>query len=456
MAGRAFIAKGMSDAGDQLISADEPLAGLQLRCGGNLPGLIAIPELLETVRKARRQKLKLASSIEAQDGEDRISAWIEIEPAIDGSGCSIGIATWQETPLNSEELALVEQRKIAIDRQCAELVALLDANQCISSATHHGRALEPLADRMNDAVGVRWTEFVMFDDGAEPQSEHWQLLNGASLNLPGSDRRWKATLVPLGNAAQTGEGFELLLVAEQPLQKVAEQKPPSDIDNEQIAMAHDIAPILRKPINRIIANAETIRGRLAGPLKDEYSNYAADIAAAGEHLLGLIDDLADMEVIEAEGFKTAPDEIDLGDIARRAVGILGVRAQAKNIELIAPSEELELPATGEFRRALQILLNLTGNAIAYSPEGSQVSLEPGRNARMAQIAVCDQGPGLTVEQQAVVFEKFERLGRGGDGGSGLGLYISRRLARAMKGDIVIDSKPGEGARFVLSLPARAG
>ena len=118
------------------------------------------------------------------------------------------------------------------------------------------------------------------------------------------------------------------------------------------------------------------------------------------------------------------------------------------------AEELKLPATGEFRRTLQILLNLTGNAIAYSPEGSQVTLEPGKNGKMAQIAVCDEGSGLTKEQQAVVFEKFERLGRGGDGGSGLGLYISRRLARAMKGDIVIDSKPGEGARFVVSLPAR--
>ena len=454
MAGRAFIARGISDPDDRLISADEPLSGLQLRCGGELPGLIAVPELLETVRKARRSRLKLANSIEAQDGEDKITAWIEVEPALDGSGCSIGIATWQETPLNPEEVAAVEARRIAIDRQCAELAVLLDPNQKIRSATHHGEALKHLAEQMNNAKGSSWTELVSFASDQRPQSDHWQLLNGAKFTVPGSNRQWRATLIPIGAAKPGSEGFELLLVADEPAPAPPTRSKPSAADREQIALAHDIAPILRKPINRIIANAETIRGKLAGPLKEEYSNYAADIAAAGEHLLGLIDDLADMEIIEADGFVTAPDKIDLGDIARRAVGILGVRAQAKRITLLAPSEELKLPATGEFRRSLQILLNLTGNAIAYSPEGSTVTLEPGQNGRMAQIAVRDEGPGLTKDQQAVVFEKFERLGRGGDGGSGLGLYISRRLARAMKGDIIVDSEPGEGARFVLSLPAR--
>src|SRR5204863_29419 len=71
----------------------------------------------------------------------------------------------------------------------------------------------------------------------------------------------------------------------------------------------------------------------------------------------------------------------------------------------------------------------------------------------ARITVADQGEGLSDEQQARLFDKFERLGRQGDGGSGLGLYISRRLARAMDGDLTVDSAPGQGARFTLDLPA---
>ena len=67
--------------------------------------------------------------------------------------------------------------------------------------------------------------------------------------------------------------------------------------------------------------------------------------------------------------------------------------------------------------------------------------------------VADEGQGLTSDQQAKAFDKFERLGRSDDGGSGLGLYISRRLARAMDGDLTVESAPGEGARFILELPA---
>ncbi len=180
-----------------------------------------------------------------------------------------------------------------------------------------------------------------------------------------------------------------------------------------------------------------------------------DIASAGQHLLALIDDLADLEVVEDENFSTAPDQIDLADVARRACGILGVRAAERQIALEAPAEGEALYATAEFRRVLQVLLNLIGNAIRYSPEGSRVWIRLTLEGERAGITVADQGHGLDAGQQAKVFEKFERLGRGDDGGSGLGLYISRRIARAMGGDLTVESAPGQGARFTLSVPARS-
>ena len=105
---------------------------------------------------------------------------------------------------------------------------------------------------------------------------------------------------------------------------------------------------------------------------------------------------------------------------------------------------------------LQVLLNLLGNAIRYSPENSQIWIRVDREGDRATVTVADQGQGIDAEQQAVVFEKFERLGRTDSGGSGLGLYIARRLARAMDGELAVDSAPGQGARFTLSLPARDG
>ena len=117
---------------------------------------------------------------------------------------------------------------------------------------------------------------------------------------------------------------------------------------------------------------------------------------------------------------------------------------------------------------LQVLLNLIGNAIRYSTENTpinairytpdnppvRVTLE--RAGARARVIVADSGQGLSADEQARVFEKFERLGRAGDGGSGLGLYISRRLARAMGGDLTVESAKGEGARFILDVPADLG
>jgi signal transduction histidine kinase len=211
---------------------------------------------------------------------------------------------------------------------------------------------------------------------------------------------------------------------------------------------------LRGPLSRIIATAETISGQFDGPIRADYARYAGDIAHAGRHLLGLVDDLADLQNIERPGFKAAADEIDLGDLARRAVGLLGMKAEEKGIRIDAPRTDDKAPATGEFRRVLQVLLNLLGNAIRYSPDNSLIWIRVNREGDRATVTVADQGQGIDADQQAVVFEKFERLGRTDSGGSGLGLYIARRLARAMDGDLTVDSAPGQGARFTLSLPAR--
>ncbi|WP_342747335.1 sensor histidine kinase [Novosphingobium guangzhouense] len=210
--------------------------------------------------------------------------------------------------------------------------------------------------------------------------------------------------------------------------------------------------MLKQPIARIVANAETIRTRLAGPLPDAYAEYAGEIAGAGKLLLDLLDDMADLEVVEADSFSTTADYIDLSDVARQAAGILGVRAREKGISITTPAPADSAPALAEFRRVLQVLLNLIGNAIRYSPEGTSVDVRVDVNGDRARAIVADEGPGLSLEEQGRVFEKFERLGRSGDGGSGLGLYISRRLARAMNGELSIESAPGQGARFILEVP----
>jgi signal transduction histidine kinase len=448
------LAAARTDAEDRLIAADEPLAGLQMRCGGQLPGDIAIPALRELVSKARTYGFKLARQITATDGHEQIRAWIEILPDADG-GTQIVVRSWQAGPLAAEDMAELTQRKAEIDRTVAELTAELDSGQLVISVESSAADLADLARAMRTGQGRPWTDFVTIDGDSHRQPLHWRLLDGANLKIDGSDRGWRASLHPRQVPGQEPSGFELLLTAEVPLAVPAKRDQPARHmpSNTQGLVGRDVAPVLRQPIARIIANAETIRTRLAGPLAEEYSRYAADIAAAGQHLLALVDDLADLEIVEADEFNTAPDRIDLADVARRAAGILAVRAGERGIAIDAPREGETMPAIAEFRRVLQVLLNLVGNAIRYSPNDSQVWIRLEGEGARARVIVADQGPGLSDEQQAKLFGKFERLGRSDEQGSGLGLYISRRLARAMGGELSVESAPGQGARFTLDVPA---
>lgn len=452
-----YTAHARIDLAGRLISADEPLASFHQRCGGELPGPLVTPALIELVRKSRKLGLRLARPIMAQDDRDQISAWVEVVPGDDG--ISIAIANWQARPLSENAAMADSAHRFAMARQMSELALRLGPQQEVLAVLQASDSLTPLADRMRAAPGKPWTDFISFKGNAHKQPLHWRLLDGAALEIEGSARQWNACLVPFGRHQPGSDGFELHLIAAQPVEppvpaEVAPSRADGDISgNIGRGIGGDIAPVLRQPVSRIIANAETIRTQLAGPLAEEYSAYAKDIASAGEHLLSLIDDLTTLEAVENEEFAVTAEAIDMADLARRAAGILRVRAKERGIAIDAPKMAETVPATGEFRRVLQILLNILGNAIRYTPEGSEVWIRAEVEEGRARVTVADMGEGLDEAEQARVFAKFERLGRSGDGGSGLGLYISRRLAEAMGGTLTVESAKGQGARFTLELPA---
>ena len=455
-------AYGLIDAQGRLMSADAPLAELQERCGGDLPGTLAIPELLALVQQARGMGLKIARSFSAFDGDAEISGFARIHPLgpEDGGGCEVLIENWQRsnvTPPGAREFA---ERLDAIDRATAEVSARLDARQRIVV----------LSARAPDALGLQaaalatpgqvWSALVELQGITHHQPLHWRLLDGAMCRFEGSPRHWRVRLLPLGTDMQNPAGFELLLIAEEPFVEVPAEPAPEETPDASPTrlVGTALTPVLRQPVARIIANAETIRARLAGPLRDEYSDYAGTIASAGQHLAAMLDDLADLEVVETPGFVTAKEPVDLADAARRAAGILGVRAQNRDTVLVVEGERGAAVADAEFRRVLQILINLVGNAIAYAPPASTVTISAAiaGEGRVA-VTVADQGQGITPEEAERIFDKGERLGRdsddGRDRGSGLGLYISRRLAEAMDGSLTVEAAPGGGALFRLELPS---
>lgn len=218
------------------------------------------------------------------------------------------------------------------------------------------------------------------------------------------------------------------------------------------ALSRRIDGALRGPLNRIVATAETIAQQLDGPIRADYARYASNIAEAARHLLGLVDDMSDLHAIERPDFTAAKEPVDMHDMLRRTAGLLSVKADERDIAVtIQPGERVV--AIGEFRRILQIMLNLLGNAIAYTPEGGRVLLTAARHNGVIAVHVTDTGPGIPEADRERIFNKFERLGRNDGVGSGLGLYIARHLARAMGGSLVVSPVEGPGSVFTLTLPA---
>ena len=211
-----------------------------------------------------------------------------------------------------------------------------------------------------------------------------------------------------------------------------------------LALDPSLDEALRSPLDRIIDCAERIADRSDGPLRSDYAVYATDIAAAARHLLSVIHSMS-----EDPGHSHRT--IDLSALAAEAVVLVEPSAEPRGIRFAIEGDE-SLPANGEERAVIQILVNLIGNAVRHSPAGGTVTLRFGRTADLASVTVSDEGPGIAPADQQRIFERFERASPD-EGGTGLGLAISRRLARSMGGDIHLDSAPDRGAQFMLILPS---
>jgi len=214
--------------------------------------------------------------------------------------------------------------------------------------------------------------------------------------------------------------------------------------NGVAAFDHALDEVLRSPLDRIIESAERIVERADGPLRSDYASYGNDIAAAARHLLSVV---RSMSEDPSHGHRA----VDLAALAAEAVVMLESTAEERQIA-IEPQSIDSLPASGQERAVIQILVNLIGNAVRHSPSGATVRLAFARTAGTASVTISDEGPGIDPADQQRIFERFERADSDVEG-TGLGLAISRRLARSMGGDVTLDSAPGAGARFTLTLPS---
>ena len=441
----------------RLLSADAPLLALQREAGGDLNTALAIPQLAALARLASRLGITISRPVVAASDQCDIDMWVQAKPG--DATVHMAVIDWQE---RAPAIPATEGA-----RREADIAALGDGSEGWSWAIDpqmqfrllwdEASAEEP-DDGPRPAVGSRFTAFFTLMPGADGDMAilsgfaQRRAFRGQMASLVGDpERHYLLSGAPRFDMSGRLMGYS---GRAQPL---AVETGGTRADDASVLLykadfGKRLDRSLRQPLGRIIANADTISAQLEGPLREDYAAYAGDIATAGRHLMALVDDLADLQAIDRPDFSVETEEVDLADLGRRAAGLLSVKALDRRIAIEGPGEGATAPATGEFRRVLQILVNLIGNAIRYSPEGTTVRVVTEHDHGEARIMVIDQGPGVAMEDRERIFEKFERLGREDAAGSGLGLYISRRLARAMGGDIRIGGTPGEGARFIVALP----
>ena len=212
---------------------------------------------------------------------------------------------------------------------------------------------------------------------------------------------------------------------------------------------------LKTPLTAITGFLQNLLGGLTGPLNDQQQLYVSRMLANSERLIRMIEDLLDRTRIQSGKLDLVPSEIDLGPCVVEAVEQLRMLAQAKRQTLTSVGSTIPLVVWADQDRLIQIVMNLTQNAVKFTPEGGRVIVTVRQeNQALAGVSVRDSGPGIAPEFLDQIFEPFFRVkqARSGPKGLGLGLSIVRALVELQGGTITARSEPGQGAELYFTIP----
>lgn len=170
-------------------------------------------------------------------------------------------------------------------------------------------------------------------------------------------------------------------------------------------------------------------------------------------MAGLVNDLLDVEKLEAGKFELYIDDTNFATIAMRALESIEGLADRQNVVIEEKLQDLYVQADPD--RSVQIVLNFLSNALKYSPRGGKITVEIRKHGSMAELSVQDEGPGISDQEQKQLFERFRQVGTLKEKkrrGTGLGLAICKMLAEQQQGGVGVESEAGKGSRFWVSLP----
>lgn len=414
----------------RLLRADPPLQALQEQAGGKPGAPLAVPQLVAVARLAMRLGVAVRrSAIAATDAED-LDLWVRAEP--DGEGVTLTIEQWTARPPLRPRWARSAGFP-AEDSPGATEDLLTDGELRVTQLSP--AVLRRLGSAAEQAIGQSLARLVHPLEDAEGNLPLLSALaaRAAFRNQPALVRGTDDHVLLDGDPRTVGERFAGYAVRIRPA-----------VDAPSPADALPLDDLLREPLSAIIGQAQQIADRAEGPLRNDYAGYGADIAAAARHLLDLITSIGP----NGEG-SGGGELLDLAELVLDAAGLVQPQAAARHV-MLDIGGAVSLPGRGQARAVTQILVNLIGNAVRFSPERAAVAITLEAGEQMS-VTVADRGSGVAEADRSRIFERFEQADAN-PGAAGLGLAISRRLARDMGGEVeLLDSEVG--ACFRLRLPA---
>jgi signal transduction histidine kinase len=285
------------------------------------------------------------------------------------------------------------------------------------------------------------------------------------------DAAWEdepAMLVSLRDVTDRKQAEERERQLERERRARAEAEAANQAKSEFLAvMSHE----LRTPLNAVLGYAELLDLGVVGSLTTEQRQQVGRITASGRHLLGLVNEILDLAKVEAGRLSVALAPTNVADVVEAAIVLAQPQAEARGLRLHAPPDvPRSLQLLGDRDRVLQVVANLLSNAVKFTEPGGHIRVEVAEvehpreshhlhgDAPWTVIRVHDTGIGIAPEQLDSIFSPFVQAEAGHTrqrDGTGLGLTISRRLARLMRGEVTVDSMPGSGSVFSLWLPSAA-
>jgi signal transduction histidine kinase len=231
-----------------------------------------------------------------------------------------------------------------------------------------------------------------------------------------------------------------------------------DLDRMKSEFLANMTHELRTPLTSIIGFTDLTLRTPSATLPDPARQNLELVKESAGILLQMINDLLDLSKIESGKTTLFLEPVDVGAVAREAAAVVDPLARQKKLALVSriDGDGEALCITTDRLKVRQIVLNLLGNAVKFTDEGS-VELSVRRNAGVVEVAVRDTGIGMAPEDVPKIFEAFRQLDGSSTrrhGGTGLGLSIVKRLVALLEGDVAVETAPGQGSTFTVSLPAR--